>query len=92
MIKGIEKTIIHLRDDKGWDKIEEIEGDWNCGRTYFVPKRPRLCDAPSLLSENPEPPSQIDPRYYEFEMVKERFEPLDLNGKKVAKHLYFEMK
>lgn len=36
----IEKTLVHLIDDKRWEAIREIEGDWNTER-YFVPKHKR---------------------------------------------------
>ena len=96
MINGIEKTIVHLKDDKGWDKIEEMEGDWQCGHTYRMRRRARMSEAPCLITkyadkDYPSSESMIC-RDYEFEFVKERFEMLDQKGKRVAKHLYFEMK
>ena len=40
--RRIEKTIIHLKDDKGWELTEEVPVDW-CARKYYVHKRKSIC-------------------------------------------------
>ena len=90
MIKRIIKTIIHICDDKGWNKTEEIEGDWNCGKSHFIPKRASLVFKSLLPSKEPYI-GDILPKHYEFDLVKEYFEMFDEEEKTVVKHLYFEM-
>ncbi len=85
------KTFVHLKDDKGWEEVEEREGDWTCGSSYFVPKRVSAYEVLSHQCDIPHP-TEANQKYYEFEFRRERFEPLDEKGKTVAKHLFFEMR
>ncbi len=89
LIKVVEKTIIHLEDDKGWTKIEEVNGDFACGRIYRIPKYTNNYPI-SLLQGEPVVNEKM--KYYEFDLIKGSFELLDSKKEIFVKHLYFEMK
>lgn len=89
----IVKTIIHLKDDKGWNNTHEIAGDFHCGTSYFVRKRYRLNEAPLVLTKNMDYPipEQLACQDYEFILQKQMYVRIRKNGKKFAKHLYYEI-
>jgi hypothetical protein len=92
----IEKTFIHLKDDKGWEKIEDITGNWKGVGHYRIRKRARMNDAPELLAKHAENdyPKPNTMRYidYEFGLVNVIYEPIDGKWEKVEKHMYFEQR
>lgn len=73
----IDKTIVHLTDDKGWERVEEAAIDY-LGRSYRVHKKKSLCA------------NRYDKcNTYEFEWVKTEYEKVD---DYFIKHMYFEMR
>jgi hypothetical protein len=87
----LKKTIVHLRDDKGWEKEEERDGHWECGNTFRIRKYRRQFDIPELLTKNIEFPhlESLNSQDYVFELVKCCYEDKD---DYFVKHIYFEMR
>lgn len=73
---GVFKTVIHLTDDKGWERVEEVPIDW-CARKYRVHKRKSLCT------------NRYDKcNTFEFEWIRTAYEKVDAV---FVKHMWFEM-
>ena len=75
--RRIERTIIHLTDDKGWEHIVEVPIDW-MARKYTVYKKKSLCVNRYEKCNT-----------YEFEWVRTAYEKVDII---YIKHMWFEMR
>ena len=95
MANEIIKTVVHLTDEKGWTKTIDHNGDYYCGRTYRLRRRLRLSQEPIPITflEKSDHPSieNMGCKDYEFTLVDQLIQRIRKNGKKFAKHLYFEM-
>ena len=93
MNKEIVKTVVHLKDDKGWEQVLEFDGDKVYGNTYRIRRRSWKKDVPTLIPKFAEKDHPQDHglvcRDYEFDLVNARWN--DVDDKKVEKHLWFEM-
>ena len=93
MNKEIVKTVVYLKDDKGWEQVLEFEGDKVYGNTYRIRRRSWKKEVPTMIPKFAEVDHPKDVglvcRDYEFDLVNARWD--DVDDKKVEKHLWFEM-
>lgn len=88
MSREVIRTVYHFKDDKGWEHENIVEGDIIAARSYRIPKRASMRDAPELLTN--EPPAMPQPmKYYVFDLYKESYEHFSLFY--YIKHLFYDM-
>ena len=84
------KTVLHLTDDKGWTKEQELEGDWH-GRMWIVRKYARKDATVPLTKMCYEPPAECLIRDdIEFEAHRTSYEKIAWHC--YLKHVYLEQK
>lgn len=71
---GIRKTIVHLKDCKGWNKVIEHDGDCSFEGIYLERRIP----------DTSKPMGELIPDNHKYYYVKEEFCINDV------KHVYFE--
>lgn len=81
----VNKTVIHLMDDKGWNVEMDRVGDVQLGNKYFIPKR----RGGVVLGVTGMPVLDIKREMYEFELVRQSYEH---SGEERIKHIYYEMR
>lgn len=92
-IPQIVSTVVHLKDLKGWEKVEYVQGNIERSR-WFIRRRMTYRDIPFPITRFQQPdypePNALKTMEYEFELVDARMEPVDEKCLEAVKHLYFE--
>lgn len=88
MKRKVIQTIVHLKDDKGWENEILFDGEYICGNIYRITKPNRDLKMIALESIH-EPEVQKMIQYYEFNLEKSYFTQFSKGY--YIKHIFFQM-